>query len=122
MSTQDWKTISQLCRELRQQATPAERKLWSCLRNKQLDGIKFYRQKPLIYEESYNKKYFYIADFYTRQKRLVVELDGPIHEFKREYDKNRDIVINGRGLRVLRLKNEEMEDVEQVLEEIRSYF
>jgi very-short-patch-repair endonuclease len=122
MLSRNWKTISQLCRELRQRGTHAERKLWSYLRNKQLDGIKFYRQKPLIYEESFNRRYFYIADFYTRQKRLVIELDGPSHELKKEYDKNRDIVINGRGLRVLRLKNEEMEDVEQALDKIRSYF
>jgi len=122
MISQDWKTITQLCRELRQRATPAERKLWQYLRNKQLDGVKFYRQKPLVYEESFNERYFYIADFYTRQKRLVVELDGPVHENKKEYDKNRDIVINNLGLRVLRIKNEELEDVETVLEKIRDYF
>jgi len=122
MSTQDWKTISQLCRELRQRGTHGERKLWLYLRNKKLDGVKFYRQKPLIYEESFNKKYFYIADFYTRQKRLVIELDGPSDELKKEYDKNRDIVINNHGLRVLRIRNEEMENIEQVLEKVRSYF
>lgn len=56
------------------------------------------------------------------RKQLVVELDGPIHESKKEYDKNRDIVINNLGLRVLRIKNEETEDVEMVLEKIRNYF
>ncbi len=122
MISQDWKTITQICRDLRQRATPAERKLWAYVRNKQLDGVKFYRQKPLIYEESIDKKYFYIADFFTRQKQLVVELDGPIHESKKEYDKNRDTVINNLGLRVLRIKNEEMENVEMVLEKIRNYF
>lgn len=44
--------------------------------------MKFYRQKPIVYEESYKKKYFYIADFYSASKRLVIELDGPIHEYK----------------------------------------
>lgn len=122
MSSHNWKTITQLCRELRQRATPAERKLWSYLRNNQLDGVKFYRQKPIVYEESLKKKYFYIADFYSASKRLVIELDGPIHEYKKEYDKNRDKVINNRGLRVLRMKNEEVEDIDNVLEKIREYF
>jgi len=121
MISQDWKTITQLCRDLRQRATPAERKLWSYLRNKQLVGVKFYRQKPLVYEKSFNRRYFYIADFFTRQKRLVVELDGPIHEYKKEYDENRDIVVNNLGLRVLRLKNEEVGDIEKVLEKIMKY-
>jgi len=98
MSTQNRKSITQLCRELRQRATPSERKLWDYLRNKQLDGVKFYCQKPLVYEESFHKKYFYIADFFTRQKRLVVELDGPIHDHKKEYDKNRDIVCSTRAI------------------------
>jgi len=122
LSTLDWKSITQLCRELRQRATPAERKLWLYLRDRQLDGVKFYRQKPIVYEESLKKKYFYIADFYSRQKRLVVELDGPIHELKKEYDENRDIVINNLGLRVLRIKNDELDEVEAVLEKIRKYF
>ena len=48
-----WKTTTQLCRDLRQRATSAERKLWSYLRNKQLDGVKFYRQKPIVYGKSF---------------------------------------------------------------------
>ncbi len=122
MNKHNWKTIIQLCRELRKNATPEEKELWKYLRNKQLDGVKFYRQKPLVYEESFEKKYFYIADYFTRQKRLVVELDGPIHQYTKEYDENRDIVINNLGLRVLRIKNEEMVDVQRVLNKIRGYF
>jgi very-short-patch-repair endonuclease len=57
-------------RELRRTATPAERKLWSALRGKQLHGLKFRRQHPLPP---------YILDLYCHEKRLVVELDGGQH-------------------------------------------
>lgn len=116
------KSITQLCRELRQRETPSEKLLWKYLRNRQLDGVKFYRQKPLIYEESFNKKYFYIADFYSHEKNLVIELDGPIHEYQKDYDHERDLVIRGLCLHVLRIENEELLDLDNVLNQIRSYF
>ena len=54
-------------RQLRKQATPAEKILWKHLRNRRLNGIKFRRQHPLGR---------YIVDFYCPTHRLVVEIDG----------------------------------------------
>ena len=51
---------------------------------------------------------------------MVIEADGPIHLFKKEYDKNRDEVLAGLGLRILRFTNDEiLNNSEEVFEQIR---
>ncbi len=67
--------IQQRARELRQRATEAEQMLWERVRNRRLGGLKFRRQHPLGP---------YIVDFYCAEHRLVVEVDGPIHEGQKE--------------------------------------
>lgn len=109
-----------LARELRRRSTPAEDALWQALRGKQLDGFKFLRQHPIIYGRTFHGHLlFFIADFYCAKLRLVIELDGSVHNFQKEYDQNRDLILSELGMRVLRIKNEEMEDVEKVLGRIR---
>ena len=73
----------QKAKELRKTLTPAERKLWEVLKNKQLDGYKFRRHHPI---------YRYIADFYCHELGLVIELDGGVHDGleQKEHDINRD--------------------------------
>ena len=112
----------ELCRELRKRETPAEKQLWQHLRKHKLEGKKFYRQYPLFYD-LYGKESFFIADFYCHQERLVIEVDGKIHEFNKEYDKHRDEIINLLGIKVLRIKNKEIEqNIYKVLEKIKSFF
>ncbi len=102
----------QLCRELRQRQTPAEAFLWELVRNRRFDGLRFRRQHPLGP---------FIADFYCPEHRLVVELDGGIHQRQQERDRARDEAINQFGIRVLRFKNEDvLERPEEVLETVRS--
>ena len=60
-----------VARELRQKQTPAEEILWALLRRKNLVGLKFRRQQQLGP---------FIADFYCHRARLVVEVDGGVHE------------------------------------------
>jgi very-short-patch-repair endonuclease len=106
--------IFDLCRRLRKRQTKAERLLWECLRAKRLNGMKFRRQHPLGR---------YIADFYCPEAHLVIELDGKIHQIKdqKEYDGSRQEVIGMRGIRVLRIKNEEIEqDIESVIRKVLS--
>ena len=63
---------------------------------------------------------YYIPDFYCDEAKLVIEADGPVHLYKKEYDKNRDMVLADLGLTILRFKNEEIEkNVEHVLETIK---
>ncbi len=97
-------------RELRRQMTAEEKILWQKLRANQLGGLHFRRQQVIE---------GYIVDFYCHAAALVVEVDGPIHEFQIERDKGRDDKLSGRGLLVVRLKNERIQnDLQNVLKEI----
>jgi len=104
---QERKSITALARALRKYPTPSEARLWDLLRHRKLGGYKFLRQRPLIYAESSSEgMQFFIADFYCAVEKLVIELDGEIHSQRKYYDRQRDRVIEGLGLRVLRLANE----------------
>ncbi|MES2376284.1 MAG: endonuclease domain-containing protein [Bacteroidota bacterium] len=113
-------TIVEFCRELRQNETPAEKILWSHLRNRKLAGYKFLRQYP-IYVSAYGYNKYFIPDFYCHEAGLVIEADGPIHLLKQEYDKNRDEVLKALNLVVLRFENEQIiTDIDIVLNTINS--
>jgi len=85
--------------------------LWRALRGHQLDGLQFRRQYPFR---------FCIVDFYCPARRLVIEVDGPIHLAEREADAERDAVLADLGMRVLRVTNDEvLRDLPGTLERIR---
>jgi very-short-patch-repair endonuclease len=86
-------------RHLRREGTLAEALLWAHLRGRQTMGCKFRRQHGIGP---------FIVDFYCRQARLVIELDGSIHEsgLQSEYDEGRQRYIEKLGLRVLRFSND----------------
>ena len=75
--------------------TDAERRLWSLLRNRQLDGHKFRRQHPIG---------TFVADFVCIEHRLIVELDGGQHADS-AYDARRTTWLEGQGWRVIRFWN-----------------
>jgi very-short-patch-repair endonuclease len=87
----------QRAKELRRQMTQEEKILWQHLRANQLNGLHFRRQQIID---------GFIADFYCHAARLVIEVDGEIHQQQAEYDAERDRVLSARGLRLLRIKNE----------------
>lgn len=99
-------------RDLRRNATDAERKLWSHLRARQLCGFKFRRQHAIG---------SYIVDFYCHEAGLVVELDGGGHAeaFQAEYDAERSLRLESRGIKVLRFwNNDVMRNIEGIPEDI----
>ena len=103
-----------LARELRQQATPAEAALWQAIRNRQLSGRKFRRQVPIG---------AFVVDFYCASERLVVEVDGPIHDSQPGADQLRQELLEALGIRFVRLANQEVEgDILSALEKIRQAF
>jgi very-short-patch-repair endonuclease len=111
----DHKRITELVRELRKNQTAEEKLLWQLVRNRKLQGLKFLRQHPIIYGSDHNGgTRFFVADFYCAEKKLVIEIDGKIHDFQRDYDRNRDLILSELNLRVLRLKNEELRDIKSV--------
>jgi very-short-patch-repair endonuclease len=112
-------SIIDLCRELRQRETPAEKILWFHLRNRKLFKKKFLRQCPICVESVYGKRLYYIPDFFCHKAKLVIEADGPVHQFKKDYDKNRDDVLAGLGLTILRFENDQiLYDTQAVLKKI----
>jgi len=115
-------SITLLCRELRQKQTPAEALLWQELRNRNLSGKKFLRQHPICARSTFKRDLYYIPDFYCDEAKLVIEADGPVHLFKREYDANRDAVLKELGLTILRFENSEIENnLNSVLNKIKEY-
>ena len=61
----------------------------------------------------------YIVDFYCHSVRLIIEVDGAIHDNQTEEDQKRDLILQGKGLKVLRIKNEEIHsDLPSVLNRI----
>lgn len=112
------KKIVDITRELRRLQTPEEKELWEKLRNPKFNGLKFLRQHPIVYAYKDYTPLFFVADFYCAEKKLVIELDGKIHEFQKDYDENRDSILKELGLRVLRIKNAELSNLETVLQKI----
>ena len=93
-----YRDIQERARVMRKNPTPAERILWRRLRRKQIGGFHFRRQHPISR---------FIVDFYCAAARLVIEIDGSIHDAaeQREYDAARQAHLEEIGLRVLRFSN-----------------
>jgi len=106
-------------RELRRQMTREEIILWDLLRGRKFKGLKFRRQHPLY--THYNRKdekHYYYADFYCAELRLVIEIDGPIHSTRLDYDRIRDARMLEARYRVLRIPTSMFDDIDAVLSTI----
>jgi very-short-patch-repair endonuclease len=94
-------------RELRRNMTFPERKLWYALRNRNLAGIKFRRQAPVL---------DFIADFLCDEHMLILELDGDSHIGQFQYDTQRQQKLEQAGFRVVRFGNDDvLRDFDAVL-------
>ena len=81
---------------MRQEPTPAEKRMWVLVRDGRIDGHKFRRQHGIE---------AYLADFYCAETSLVIEVDGPIHATQQEQDAYRQMILETLGLRVIRFSN-----------------
>ena len=97
MTGYDGRTLSR-AQHLRREMTDAERKLWSVVRNRQLEGAKFRRQQPIGP---------FIADFVCQEHRLIVEADGGQHAASMS-DERRTAFLEEKGYRVLRFWNNDI--------------
>lgn len=87
-----------------------EWRLWYHLRQRQIGGLKFRRQVPLL---------GFVVDFACLPRKLVVEVDGDHHAFQVEYDRRRDGALEAAGYRVLRFWATDLDSsLEGVLDEI----
>ena len=113
-----YKGVTKLARSLRNNQTSQEKLLWRLLRRRRFNGYKFLRQHPVIYREDKGWIDFYIADFYCNKLKMIIELDGKIHETRKEYDRERDDKLNSKGIIVIRIQNEmtgDLKNLENIL-------
>jgi very-short-patch-repair endonuclease len=99
-------------RRFRRTGTPAEKKLWSRLRNRQLGGLKFRRQEPVGDR---------VVDFLRAEAKLAIELDGSGHRrhVNQTADLDKEIELYEKGIRILRFSNRAiMSNIDGVLNEI----
>ena len=107
--------LTEFARQLRNDATKSEIKMWQCLKRKQLFGYDFHRQKPI--DE-------YIADFFCNKLQLVIECDGYSHEIQEVWNKDvkKTKRFNNLGIRVLRFSDHQiMNDFENVYRALEDY-
>jgi len=120
MEKQTWETASPIiydllkvkAKEMRNKPTEAEKMLWNVLSNKGLDGFKFRRQH-IIGE--------YIVDFVCLEKRIIIEVDGSIHNLPEqiEHDKQRTEWLESKGFKVVRFFNQQvLSDLDATIEAI----
>ena len=107
--------LKEKARQLRNNSTKAEIRLWMHLRGKKIMGYDFHRQKPIGN---------YIVDFFCPKLNLAIEVDGYTHRFeeivKKDYKKQE--YLNDLGIAVLRFKDEEVfYDIDSVLDGIKQY-
>lgn len=111
--------LRDITRSLRKRQTESEAIFWGEVRNRKL-GFKFVRQYAInfVYQ---GRPRFFIADFYCAEKKLVVEIDGEIHEHQKDYDELRTQIINELGICVIRFKNEELDHIDEVRIKLQNY-
>jgi very-short-patch-repair endonuclease len=103
--------LKPLANKLRKDMTLSEVLLWNQVKNKQMEGVDFDRQKPILN---------YIVDFYCKDLMLAIEIDGNSHHFKESEDYHRQRELEKLGIYVLRFDDMEVKtDIENVLREIR---
>ncbi|MGE3279255.1 MAG: endonuclease domain-containing protein [Candidatus Altimarinota bacterium] len=110
--------IVETARKLRKRQTPAEKIFWEEVRDRRYLNKKFSRQFPIPVWIDNSKRYF-IADFYCYEHRLIVEIDGSIHDEQKEYDEFRTEVLKTLGMKVIRFTNDEVfSDIKEVMKKL----
>jgi very-short-patch-repair endonuclease len=100
----------ELAKRLRRTMTFEERTLWQAIRNDALSGLHFRRQQVIA---------GFIVDFYCASARLAIEVDGPVHSGRKDYDAERDQALSELGMRILRLSNASIrENLPMVLDRV----
>jgi len=115
------KSIREIARNLRNNMTSAEVKLWSRIKNEQL-GVKFLRQKPLyVFTEDKGLERYIIPDFYCSQLQLIIEADGWVHDNMEvlELDREKEKILDAQWIHIIRIKNEEiLKDTDSCIEKL----
>ncbi|MDO6389487.1 endonuclease domain-containing protein [Pontibacter sp. BT731] len=105
--------LRSLAKQLRQNSTLSEVLLWNELKNRQLLGYDFDRQKPLD---------SFIVDFYCKELQLAIEVDGDCHDYSFEEDAKRQATLEKLGIKFLRFNDREVkQELSNVLRTIEAW-
>jgi very-short-patch-repair endonuclease len=108
-----WEKLKPIAHEKRHKPTQAEKVLWQYLRMRQLMGFIFRRQHCIGQ---------FIVDFYCYKARLVIEIDGEIHQSRPKEDKIRQEYLEGLKLQVLRFSNyDTLNNIQSVVSQIKDF-
>jgi very-short-patch-repair endonuclease len=109
--------MTEVARHFRKEPTDSEDVLWQAIRGRKLNGRKFRRQQPIG---------VFVVDFFCASEKLIVEVDGKIHESQQEHDQQRQELqelLESLGLKVVRITNNQVEtDLNSVLLLINQQF
>jgi very-short-patch-repair endonuclease len=106
--------MTEVARQFRKEPTASEEILWQAIRGRKLDGRRFRRQQPIG---------VFVVDFYCSAEKLIVEVDGPIHELQREHDQQRQELLESLGLKMARVTSKQVEtDIDSALALIRQFY
>jgi very-short-patch-repair endonuclease len=106
--------MTEVARLFRKEPTASEEILWQAIRGRKLDGRRFRRQQPIG---------VFVVDFYCSAEKLIVEVDGAIHELQREHDQQRQELLESLGLKMVRVTSKQVEtDIDSALALIRQFY
>lgn len=109
-------------RNLRKNMTKSEEVLWKELKVRKLNWLKFWRQSPTyVYTENSWLDRYVIPDFLCSEYKLIIELDGSIHNKQEIYllDREKEKLLKHNWYKVIRFQNEEiLNNLNQVLQKI----
>jgi very-short-patch-repair endonuclease len=91
--------VQKYARKNRKNLSIPEKKIWQEILSRKQTGYKFLRQHPISH---------YIPDFYCRELKLIIEIDGDSHSSQEEYDNQRTIYFESRNLKVIRFTNRDV--------------
>ncbi|MFM7448903.1 MAG: endonuclease domain-containing protein, partial [Leptolyngbyaceae cyanobacterium] len=94
------KKMTEVARQFRKEPTASENILWQALRKRQLEGRRFRRQQPIG---------AFVVDFFCGSERLIVEVDGGIHQSQQEADQQRQELLESLGMRFVRVPSKLVE-------------
>ena len=107
-----WAKLEPEASRMRREPTEAEARMWEILRDSKL-GVKFRRQQAIDR---------FIIDFVSLSAKLIVEVDGPIHEGTKGEDRQRDEFLDSAGYRVLRYSNDQvLKSTRVVIDELKKH-
>jgi very-short-patch-repair endonuclease len=110
--------ITLRARNFRKKQTEGETILWQKVRDRQL-GYKIVRQKPILID-FFGRNRAFVADFYCHEGQLAIEVDGSVHAKQADYDSIRTLLLNQKGIKLVRFTNAEiMKDIGSVLRRIK---